>query len=578
MNKILLSAMLTLLLILLSILPAGAAAEALIPASTFEDDGVVRVYLQSLGLPETLTLIIDGEYTLEHSAGFRFEQGAQIVLRGDEDRIWLCAGGLTLDMGPTLTLTRQKSASAQNGLRIVESGRDTLYSGDLTLTLQSGRLRPVLAIDIEAYLCGVIAYEMSDSWPLEALKAQAVAARTYAMQRKQISKTRDYDVVDTTADQVFKGINPEFTRVAQAVEATEGIVGTWQGNFAVCYYTASNGGETALPSDVWKIDGDFGYLERKFDPYDLENPNSLCSSVHFSRSAEDLPVLRAMLQDALSDAAQQRGLAADEIVLEEILSVEPAAPIEEGSLMYSKLRFTLSACVPVKNTAAEENTSNDVESASPFEYLLELMIGDTDASSDTLQPLDEPITVELDVYDQIKDILGLALNSSDYEVLSVSEDKSGFTLEMRRFGHGVGMSQRGAQRMAGAHEKNWREILAFYYPNMHLEKICWQRPELVSIEELPIDGGSTRPYPTPTPTPIPLPALNEDEYYATVTLDDAGSNLNLRQYPTTQSPVAALLNDGQRVIVSGDANAQGWAHIRTAELSGYVRLEYLSAE
>lgn len=113
---------------------------------------------------------------------------------------------------------------------------------------------------------------------------------------------------------------------------------------------------------------------------------------------------------------------------------------------------------------------------------------------------------------------------------------------------------------------------------MHLEKICWQRPELVSIEELPIDGGSTRPYPTPTPTPIPLPALNEDEYYATVTLDDAGSNLNLRQYPTTQSPVAALLNDGQRVIVSGDANAQGWAHIRTAELSGYVRLEYLSAE
>lgn len=577
MNKTILSAVLTLLLALTSILPAGAA-EALIPVSTFEDDGVVRVYLQSLGMPETLTLIMDGEYTLEHSAGFRFERGAQIVLRSDEDRIWLCVGGLMLDMGPTLTLTRQKSASAQNGLKIAESGRDTLYSGDLTLTLQNGRLRPVLAIDVEAYLCGVIAYEMSDSWPLEALKAQAVAARTYVMQRKQISQTRDYDVVDTTADQVFKGIDPEFTRVAQAVEATEGVVGMWRGNFAVCYYTASNGGETALPSDVWKIDGDFGYLERRSDPYDLENPNSLLASVHFSRNAEDLPALQAMLQAALADAALQRGWAAEDVMLEEILSVEPAAPIEAGSLMCSKLRFTLSVCVPAENAAIEESASDDEKDPSPFEHLLELVIGDPDAASHALQPLDEPVVVELDVYDQIKDVLGLALNSGDYEVLSVSEDKNGFTLEMRRFGHGVGMSQRGAQRMAGAHKKNWREILTFYYPNMYLEKIVWQRPELVSIEELPLDAGSARPYPTPTPTPIPLPALNEGEYYATVTLDDAGSNLNLRQYPTTQSPVAALLNDGQRVIVSGEADAQGWVHIRTAELSGYAKLEYLSAE
>ena len=80
---------------------------------------------------------------------------------------------------------------------------------------------------------------MSDSFPLEALKAQAVAARTYALRRKAASASRDWDVTDTTSDQVFKGYNPEYQNVAEAVSATSGVVGTApSGAYAECaeYY------------------------------------------------------------------------------------------------------------------------------------------------------------------------------------------------------------------------------------------------------------------------------------------------------------------------------------------------------
>ena len=141
---------------------------------------------------------------------------------------------------------------------------------------------------------------MSDSFPLEALKAQAVAARTYAMGRKWVSATRDYDVVDTTQDQVYKGLDADYTNVIAAVEATRGVVGTYNGGFAMCYYTASNGGQTALATDIWGGEGDYGYLAMVDDPYDLENPSSLVNSVTFAGDLSDNAALKAMLEEGLA--------------------------------------------------------------------------------------------------------------------------------------------------------------------------------------------------------------------------------------------------------------------------------------
>ena len=293
-----------------------------------------------------------------------------------------------------------------------------------------------------------------------------------------------------------------------------------------------------------------------------------------------------MLLDAAAEALADTGY--EDIRIEEILSVTPVEEKTEGSRMYTKLRFSLSLSrSEMVYMAAEGDPGAPMDATdSPaanqalfsIDYLRRLRLLAPFELAPVRMDIADPVEVDLDVYSQIKDELDLALNGSDYELVSVLEEGDGFTIELRRFGHGVGMSQRGAQRMAGVEEKDWIEILKFYYPGMTLEKIEWAYPNLEELSALPDSVGRARPEPTPTPTPAPLPALEEGEYYAAVQLGDASSTMNLRQAPTTQSQVVAQLKSGRRLIVCSEADDGGWVRVRTAEYEGYCKLEYLKAE
>ena len=256
--------------------------------------------------------------------------------------------------------------------------------------------------------------------------------------------------------------------------------------------------------------------------------------------------------------------------------------------MYTKLRFSLKMSrSEMVYMAAEGDVGAPVAATdSPaanqalfsIDYLRRLRLLCPFELAPVRMDIADPVEVELDVYDQIKDELEIGLNGSDYELVSVLEEGDGYTIQLRRFGHGVGMSQRGAQRMAGVEGMDWIEILKFYYPGMALEQIDWAYPELEALEALPDSVGRARPDPTPTPPPAPLPELKAGEYYAAVQLGDASSMLNLRQAPTTQSQVVAQLANGRRLIVCGEADGDGWVQARTAEYEGYCKLEYLKAE
>ncbi len=576
--------------------PVPEATLAPIPEAAIQDDGVLRVLLASLSEPQQLHLTLAGVYAVDGDPGFRFDRDARVALSWAEGRVYLSVGGLTIDMGASVTLTRHRAAEgAENGIYIDESEKRTLYCGDLKVSAEQNGLKPVLSIQAEDYLYGVVAYEMSDSFPIEALKAQAVAARTYAMQRKWQAGGRDYDLVDTTADQVFKGYDAAYQNVVRAVDDTRGVVGLYDGAFAVCYYTASNGGQTALASQIWKRAGSDGYLAMEDDPFDLENPRSLQNDLTVTAKCEGSAALKAMLEQALGERLAADGWGAGEWEFDSIASVTPVNPRFEGSRMYEGLEFGLRARL-LKPVATPTPVPTESPAESPTESpapeptgeagALAAIFTEEETQAPTAEPTevprawalsDEIYPVTLSVYDQIKDKLSLGLNGSDCELISVETqaDADGepraFTLIMRRFGHGVGMSQRGAQWMAGHYGMNWQQIIAFYYPGLSVERMAWPEEGLTALDALPDSVGAARPKPTPTPTPAPLPALKEGERYAAVT----ASALNVREQPTTAARVVDRLAKGRRLIVSSQPDEDGWVAVHTAEIEGYVKEEYL---
>jgi stage II sporulation protein D len=140
---------------------------------------------------------------------------------------------------------------SSNGGIVSVNGRR--YRGELSLTRADTGLLVVNRVDMESYLRGVVPRELGVRGPAEraALEAQAVAARSYAVIRLH-NPSRAYDLVATTADQVYGGVDAENALADAAVAATEGLVLTYGGRIVNAPYSSTCGGSTAEPSEVWR--------------------------------------------------------------------------------------------------------------------------------------------------------------------------------------------------------------------------------------------------------------------------------------------------------------------------------------
>jgi len=125
-------------------------------------------------------------------------------------------------------------------------------------------------LDIEEYLKGVVPKEMAYDWHPEALKAQAVVARTYALYQKVYNAGREFDLVSTVEDQVYQGVGQERPETSQAVVQTDGLVVTYGGGLALTLYHSTSAGRTLDIKDVW--DKDLPYLRGVDCPFDKESP------------------------------------------------------------------------------------------------------------------------------------------------------------------------------------------------------------------------------------------------------------------------------------------------------------------
>ena len=511
-------------------------------------NGMVRVYLSSIGSPTSLDITVSGSYSVSGGTSMNLTNGetVHIAFNTQSGQITMSRGGQTYAMGTEMIFHRHVTDGA-NGLKIAQAKKPgNLYPGDLRLVAQpSGgmyRLYPVVSVYIESYLEGVVPYEMGNTAHIEALKAQAVAARTYTLGKMNARAGQLYDVVDTTNDQVYYGNSDSTANCTAAVQATRGIVLQNNGQLTQTYYTASNGGQTESARNFFNTSS-YPYLTVKDDPFDRMNPQSVVRSVTVyadNTASGQNAALKDLLHSKAISQLSGMGYTTGGLQVTRINSVTPHTPkFASPSRLYTKVDFGLTVATP-------SGTVN--------------------------------VTVTCDIFGELESALGMSINATQNELWSVEKSGNNFVLKAARFGHGVGMSQRGAQNMAGVHGMRYMEILNFYYPGMTLERIEWETPELESLDEMPDGVGRARPEPTPMPTPGPLPAREEGEYYAHVLLDDTAAVMNLRQSPTTQAPVVARLSHNQRVIVSGEPDAEGWVQVHTAEYSGYAKIEYLTEE
>lgn len=149
--------------------------------------------------------------------------------------------------GAKLMVRDNKDSSAIKGVERSERR----YRGDFEISKVNGQLALVNVLPLEQYLYSVVSAEVPSSWPQEALKAQAVAARSYALYNAQLNKYKVAGLVDTTLSQVYNGVDQEADSVVKAVESTAGEVLKVSGKVIEGLFSSNSGGVTADSAEVW---------------------------------------------------------------------------------------------------------------------------------------------------------------------------------------------------------------------------------------------------------------------------------------------------------------------------------------
>lgn len=491
-----LMAMLMATVLLLCAVPQQAHAAA--------DYSWIKVKL-STNNATVLTMYASGKYFIKEN-GAEFTGGTVTVRSNGDGTMTLYHSGSQGEIytGQSFSIMRERVSREAGYIKL--NGR--CYLGHFNLkVMSSGYIRVVNEVPLAHYLYGVVGYEMSNTFPIEALKAQAVAAKCYVL--SNMTTSGDYYIGDTSAEQVYKGYNASYTNVIEAVDSTLDEILAVNGRMLCTYYAASNGGETLLPSQAWpsKRLSDGGY-DIRLDPYDLGNAYSKMETIKLpvNMGGEISPALMNMLLDKAS-----RALGYQVNQIDGIYSVSVHSPKYSGtSRCMSKCSIELAAS---QNGMGSERVTLEFYTSEFESYGV--------------------------VYDKTLRAYWGEMDSSGY-----------YKIYHVRFGHGVGMSQRGAQAMGSA-GMSYREILKFYYPGASFASID------VSAPQDPINKNSGVEF---TPSGSCVEAVTT-------------GGVKLRSGAGTKYSSICTVPAGSTVYVYGSND--GWAQAVYDGKSGYISEKYL---
>lgn len=317
------------------------------------------------------------------------------------------------------------------------------YRGALAFELAQGLLTPVNYIDLEHYLYGVIPKEISPSWPEEAIKAQVVSARTYALSNLGRFKAKGYDLTDDTLSQMYRGYGVEDVRSNAAVDATRGECAYYQGKRIDALFHSNSGGFTENSENVY-INA-LPYLRGKEDPYSLGAPNDSWT-ISYTPEALSALLLKNGFRVGNVTAVAPKTLSPFGRVID--LSIEGT----EGAIVLSKERMRSVFGVSTMKSLLFKVSKGD-------------KIAVLSAAGQGQLPSGPMVIMGAE---QITNVATASLLDGGRIDTTSLGDGNSYRFSGKGFGHGVGLSQYGAKKMAEL-GFGYKDILTFYYTQITIE-------------------------------------------------------------------------------------------------------------
>ena len=437
------------------------------PGESFARDVYVRLSNSgsySIGITEGMLTMTDSE--------------GRLANLGDSAEISV-SGGYAVIMGHQFLLPVRISGA---GL-LQHKGR--MYRGAFMITPRAGLLN---VIDVEAYLCGVLPAEVGANWHNEALRTQAICARTYVLKQSMNRAEKGYDVVDTDADQVYKGAGVETAKTNQAVASTAGEVLTYGKDLAITYFHSDSGGHTADISDVWGTN--YPYLKGVPEIVNYKSPvsswNAKISAQRIQNAVkkvtgDDIGEIyevqvsevddggRAVTMTFIGSNGSKSMKASQFRTAVSPREIKSTMLTPSGGAFKVDNKATPSGIVTPQKTQASDTALTFEEERGLAKMASEGVF----TSTELIDMLSNP--GKLKKYYQT----GIGRVGKKSEPAKKPRNKYGYSVEKagndfifygRGWGHGVGMSQWGAMAMA---EQGYtaEKILAHYYPGTSVKKI-----------------------------------------------------------------------------------------------------------
>lgn len=419
----------------------------------------------------SVTLSCAGGFSLGAMNGTTFSAAASTA--ATSVTVTAAGGAVTVsDSAGTALYTGQGQAALRAGSgRITYAGNE--YNGDFVLTSEGSSLTVLNYVGLDDYVKGVLPYEMSASWPVEALKAQALCARSYALGNLGKHERYGFDLCNTTNCQVYRGVSQSTENSDAAVDQTAGQTLMADGELAVGYFFSSDGGATESNENVWG-GTPISYLRGVVDPYeDYQSASNGVWSV-------------TLTADEVASALQSAGYA-----IGTVADVQVTGRTDTGNVNQVTVTDTAGQTAVLQNSAVRS-----VFGLNSIRYTIN-GVGSTDPSGGTDTP-EQPDGQTGQVYvngaaqddgeyyavggDGTSSAIGAAsgktaLTASGQETIDLGTSAqtrtaashtptaraSGtYTFDGTGWGHSVGMSQYGALAMA-QQGFNYEQIVQFYF-------------------------------------------------------------------------------------------------------------------